>query len=84
MERNVDLRQDNAIVARFDSMPEAHIAMGRLEVEGIESWLADEHIVQTDWLYSIAVGGIKLFVKKELAERAIEILNTDYSSELET
>ena len=25
----------SVIIARFDSMPEAHIAMGRLEAEGI-------------------------------------------------
>lgn len=74
---------DSAIVARFDSMPEAHIAMGRLEVEGIDAWLADEHLVQTDWLYSIAVGGIKLQVRTEDAQRAVEILNTDYSGELD-
>ena len=77
------LNNKNTIIARFDSMPEAHIAMGRLEAEGIESWLADEHLVQTDWLYSIAVGGIKLQVRPELAQRALEILNTDYSGELE-
>jgi hypothetical protein len=75
---------NNIIVARFDTMPEAHIAMGRLEVEGIDAWLADEHLVQTDWLYSIAVGGIKLQVSPEQAQRAIEILNTDYSGELES
>lgn len=57
--------------------------MGRLEAEGIEAWLADEHLVQTDWLYSIAVGGIKLQVRPEHAQRALEILNTDYSGELE-
>lgn len=74
---------NNVIVARFDTMPEAHIAMGRLEVEGIDAWLADEHLVQTDWLYSIAVGGIKLQVRAEHAQRALEILNTDYSGELE-
>ncbi|NNG14792.1 MAG: hypothetical protein HKM22_06485 [Gammaproteobacteria bacterium] len=75
--------RDIIIIARFDSMPEAHIAMGRLEAEGIEAWLADEHLVQTDWLYSIAVGGIKLQVRPEHAQRALEILNTDYSGELE-
>lgn len=74
---------NTATIARFDSMPEAHIAMGRLEVEGIDAWLADEHLVQTDWLYSIAVGGIKLQVRAEDAQRAVEILNTDYSGELE-
>jgi hypothetical protein len=77
------LDTENIIIARFDTMPEAHIAMGRLEAEGIEAWLADEHLVQTDWLYSIAVGGIKLQVSPEHAQRALEILNTDYSGELE-
>lgn len=77
------MQSENTIIAHFDSMPEAHIAMGRLEAEGIHSWLADEHLVQTDWLYSIAVGGIKLQVRSELAQRALEILNTDYSGYLE-
>jgi len=71
------------IIARYDGMPDAHIAMGRLAAEGIESWLADEHLVQTDWLYSIAVGGIKLKVATEDAERAISILETDYSDEID-
>ena len=71
------------IIARYDGMPEAHIAMGRLAAEGIESWLADEHLVQTDWLYSIAVGGIKLQVAEEDAERAVVILETDYSKDID-
>jgi len=77
------MRQDSVIIARYDSMPEAHIAMGRLEVEGIDAWLADEHLVQTDWLYSIAVGGIKLQVAPEDAQRALKILETDYSNEID-
>lgn len=77
------MNSKNTIIARYDSMPEAHIAMGRLEAEGIDSWLADEHLVQTDWLYSIAVGGIKLQVEPEVAQRALQILNTDYSGDLE-
>lgn len=70
-------------IARFDTMPEAHIALGRLEAEGINAWLADEHLVQTDWLYSIAVGGIKLQVNSEDAARASAILAADYSDVLE-
>lgn len=69
-------------VACFDNMPTAHIAMGRLQTEGIDCWLADEHLVQTDWLYAIAVGGIKLQVGAPYANQAREILDTDYSSEL--
>jgi hypothetical protein len=69
-------------IATFDTMPDAHIALGRLRAEGIDGVLADEHLVQTDWLYSIAVGGIKLRVPEEQVERALEILGADYSQEL--
>ncbi|MGD8741846.1 MAG: hypothetical protein PVH46_00345 [Granulosicoccaceae bacterium] len=71
-------------IARYDTMPEAHIALGRLLAEGIEAWLADENLVQTDWLYSIAVGGIKLQVEPGDVERALAILATDYSDTLAT
>ncbi len=70
-------------VARFDLMPLAHIALGRLRAEGIPATLMDEHLVQTDWLYSIAVGGIKLQVAPEYEARAKQILATDYSAELD-
>jgi hypothetical protein len=69
-------------VATFDNMPDAHIALGRLRAEGVDGVLADEHLVQTDWLYSIAVGGIKLRVPEEQVPRALEILGADYSDEL--
>lgn len=69
-------------VATYDNMADAHIALGRLEAEGIAAVLADEHLVQTDWLYSIAVGGIKLQVEPRDAPRAREILATDYSGDL--
>ncbi|ROR34243.1 putative signal transducing protein [Inmirania thermothiophila] len=70
-------------VATFDTMPDAHIALGRLRAEGIEAVLADEHLVQTDWLYGIAVGGIKLRVRAADAARARAVLATDYSGELD-
>ncbi len=70
-------------VATFDLIPDAYIAMGRLRAEGIFCQLADEHLVQTDWLYSIAVGGIKLQVHARDAEVARTILTTDYSEDWE-
>lgn len=70
-------------VATFDMLPDAQIALGRLEAEGIPATLADAHLVQTDWLYSIAVGGIKLQVEPAYVQRALEILNTDYSADLD-
>jgi len=71
------------IIARFDTQPEAWLARGKLEAEGLETWLEDEHLVQADWLYSIAVGGIKLLVEQASAERALTILQRDDSAMLE-
>jgi hypothetical protein len=66
-------------VATFDTIIDANIAMGRLKSEGVDCWLADEHLVQTDMLYSPAIGGIKLQVAKQDADTARKILATDYS-----
>ena len=66
-------------IATFDTIIDANISMGRLQAEGIPCWLADEHIVQTDMLYSPAIGGIKLQVEEDWAEKAQAILDTDYS-----
>ncbi len=70
-------------VATFDNMPAAHIAKGRLEAEGIPCWLADENLGQTDWLYNIAVGWIKLQVEPEHAAQARAILDSDLSDTLD-
>ena len=64
-------------VATFDDMPTVHIALGRLHAEGLDAMLADENLVQTDWLYSIAVGGIKLQVREQDAVLAVEFLARD-------
>jgi hypothetical protein len=70
-------------IATFDNMPSAHIAKGRLEAEGIPCWLKDENLGQTDWLYNIAVGWIKLQVEPHHVLRAREILATDYSDDVD-
>ena len=69
-------------VATFDNMPSAYIAKGRLEIEGVPCWLKDENLGQTDWLYNIAVGWIKLQVEPQQVHRAQEILATDYSGDV--
>lgn len=70
-------------VGVFDNLPNAHIALGRLDAEGIEASLKDANFVQMDWLYAIALGGIKVQVAVPDAERASKILATDYSKDLE-
>lgn len=70
-------------VATFENQADAHIAKGRLEAEGLSPVLGDSHLVQTDWLYSAALGGIKLQVPEMEAERARQLIDQDLSAELE-
>lgn len=70
-------------VATYDKAVDAHIALGRLAAEGIEARLFDEQMVQMDWLYAIALGGIKLRVSRDDAPAARKVLETDWSAVLE-
>ena len=54
----------------YGNYVEAHIAKGVLEEEGIASWLKDENTVTIDPILTNAVGGIKLMVAREDAQRA--------------
>src|SRR6185437_8815829 len=61
-------------IASFALPVEAHLARTKLESEGIEAHVADENIVSINWLYSNAVGGVKLQVPESQADRARQIL----------
>ncbi|MEH0390679.1 DUF2007 domain-containing protein [Vibrio mimicus] len=71
------------VVARFSFPHEAHIARANLESAGIESFIADDHTVNTQWLYSNAIGGVRLMVLEKDFEEATEILTSDFSESLE-
>ncbi|HUR66172.1 MAG TPA: DUF2007 domain-containing protein [Chitinophagaceae bacterium] len=58
----------------YQNYVEAHIAKGVLEENEIPSWLKDENTVTIDPILTNAVGGIKLMVEKENAQKAWEIL----------
>lgn len=62
------------LLRRFQYSSEATIYQGKLESMGIEVFLRDNHVVDTNPLYSNAVGGVKLYVRTEAFERANEIL----------
>ncbi|HWP95173.1 MAG TPA: hypothetical protein VNL72_05505 [Gammaproteobacteria bacterium] len=70
-------------VGVYETFPDAHIALGKLAAEGIEAHLDDAHVVQADWLYALAFGGIKLRVAAADAERARRILAADHSAALD-
>jgi tetratricopeptide (TPR) repeat protein len=62
-------------VATFSYPTEAYLSKAKLEAAGIWSFVADAETVTTNWLYSNAIGGVKLRVKKDDVERAIELLH---------
>ncbi|MEQ1675136.1 MAG: DUF2007 domain-containing protein [Chitinophagaceae bacterium] len=65
---------DFIILNSYANYVEAHIAKGVLEEQGISCWLKDENTVTIDPILTNAVGGIKIMVPKEDAQRAWEIL----------
>jgi tetratricopeptide (TPR) repeat protein len=61
-------------IATFSHPLQAHIARSRLEVEGIWAFVADESTVTANWFFSNYLGGIRLQVRSEDAQKASEIL----------
>ena len=59
----------------FDNYIPAHIMLQRLEGEGIRAHLQNEHTITIDPFLSNAIGGIKLMVYKDQAERAMDLVN---------
>lgn len=75
----------NALVtiATYSFPHEAHLAISRLDAVGIPAYIADEHTITMQWLYSNALGGVKVQVAAEFVEQAKAILQEDLSYLLE-
>jgi len=68
---------DNFITVRAFSMPwQADVARAALETQGIPVSVADANTVSVNWLYSNAIGGVRVQVPAKFAEQAIEILSS--------
>lgn len=65
-----------SMVAAFDSIGEAESVRSALEAAGIDAELVDESTVGVNWLYSNAVGGVKLYVPDEQVEDSEELMAT--------
>jgi hypothetical protein len=70
-------------IATFTNPLEAHIVRGRLEAENIETFVAHEHHIWANWFLSTALGGVKLQVNPEDAQRAREILRREQAGDYE-
>ena len=64
------------VVGTFTGMDEAAVARGALEYVGIETFLANEHLITLAWTLSQATGGVRLSVASKDVERARKILGS--------
>ncbi len=67
-------------IATYGEVYQADLAKSALEEEGIAVQLHDRETVSMDWLLSNSVGGIKVKVPEEQAERATAILAAKMSN----
>jgi hypothetical protein len=65
---------DVVSIRQFRDLPEALLAKGALDSADIESFLVDDNMIRMDWFWSNLMGGIKLCVKQEDAEAALDLL----------
>jgi DNA-directed RNA polymerase subunit RPC12/RpoP len=70
-------------IASFSFPYEAQIAWAKLDSQGIPAFIVDEHTINAQWLYSNALGGVRLRVPDEFAEEAYSILTEDNASDVE-
>lgn len=71
------------VVQSFSFPYEAQIAKTQLEAAGIPARIENEHTINMDWLYSNALGGVRLLVLESDLEEARTLLAQDFSKELQ-
>jgi hypothetical protein len=68
-------------VARFHKAEDAYLFRSYLESEDIAAYVFDEYVPQVQWLWTQAIGGIRVLVGGEDTERAVELYR-EYESRL--
>ena len=68
------MSQNLVIIARYRDLPQAGLDKSILEGQGIPCFLDNEFTVGVNWLYSTALGGVKLKVLEEDVDQAKELL----------
>ncbi|SPJ32127.1 putative signal transducing protein [Kushneria phyllosphaerae] len=66
-----------ATLVRFTYPFEAHLFKGLLESRGLAAFMADEHLITMQWMWEIALDGVKVQVMAHEFDEAQEVL-TDY------
>jgi hypothetical protein len=70
-------------IRSYRDIPAALLAKSILDSAGIENFLTDVNTVRMDWLWSNALGGVRLFVKDSDASAAEELLNQSFQDSFE-
>lgn len=65
---------DQVCIQTFLNSAQAYVARAKLADLGIPAEISDQYLVGADWLYSAAIGGVKLYVPAEQAEAARDAL----------
>lgn len=68
------MSQQLVTIAQYRDLPSAGLAQSILESEGITCFLDNQYMVGINWLYSNALGGVKLKVAESDAEKALRLL----------
>lgn len=66
---------------RFRDLPEALVAKGMLDSAGVKCFLSDENTIRMDWLWSNALGGLRLWVREDDLSEAATLLSPEYSND---
>jgi hypothetical protein len=75
--------EDLVMIRQFRDLPEALLAKGSLESAGIISFLVDDNMVRMDWFISNLIGGIKLCVRPDDADAAVQLLEEPIPADME-
>ena len=70
-------------IAVFTNPLEAHILRGRLESEEIPAYVYHQHHIWMHWLYSYALGGVKVWIHSMHLDKAKEIVEAIRQGEYE-
>jgi Putative prokaryotic signal transducing protein len=71
------------ILHRFRDLPGALVAKGLLDSAGIKCFLSDENTVRMDWMWSNALGGVRLWVREDDLPESTALLGHDFSNDAE-
>jgi tetratricopeptide (TPR) repeat protein len=74
LEREAGIRHELVTIATFTFPMDAYVPQSKLESEGIWSLVADEYLVNLDWLYCYAIGRVRLWVRDSDVLRAMYVL----------